>query len=218
MIIDELITDRMESDVVRLKELIKKTWQGMTAEEREEYDDGIFPLEDINGIWLQDSTDEQLYSQASVQRGAYNYTDWNRVETAVGYVSGELVQADTDLRAYATSLGVAWSAAFALPYDPSSYSLTTKTDWNDESKPSTTQMARYLNNVVLIKAAIPNASAAWLPDSMDRLDYSGANGIEQVLIDIHTALALLIAERMGLIRSALAVNYSGEIYSGEGEA
>ena len=191
-VLDTMITDRTQTDVDYARSLCVKG-ENMTAEEKTAF--------------------------SSPLKGMYSYPDWNRVESAVDYVADELVQADTDLRAYASSLGVEWDDLFSVPYDPADYSdLTIKTDWVEADKPSASQMQRYINNVNLILSAIPEASVLWIPDTMDGLTYEYANNIEQVLIDVHTALAVVISVREGYIRSALAVNYSGEIYSGEGEA
>ena len=220
-VLDTLITDRTLADVQRLKYLMSLGWANMTPAEQNEYlSGGGAPLYDANNEQLFDSQNEPLYSNDSggTQKGAYNYTDLNRVETAVDYVADELVQADTDIRQYATDMGVSWDVAFEVPYDPSDYSLTVKTDWDEEDIPSATQMARYIGNLILIRDAIPDASNAWIPDSMNMIDYEIANNIEKLLIDVDVAVALLVATKEGLIRSALAVNYSGEIYSGEGEA
>lgn len=190
-VLDTLITDRTQADVDRAKSLCLKG-ANMTPEELAEF---LLAL-----------------------KGMYNYTDLNRVETAVDYVADELVQADTDIRQYASDLGVAWDDIFAVPYDPADYSLTVKTDWAVTNIPSATQMARYISNLKLIQAAIPDSSNAWIPDSMNMINWENANDIEKLLIDVHTAVALLVEVKKGLIRSALAVWYSGEIYSGEGEA
>lgn len=191
-VLDTLITDRTQADVDLARSMCIKG-QNMTADELTAF---LLPL-----------------------KGMYNYTDWNRVESAVDYVADELVQADTDLRAYATSMGVEWDSVFEVPYDPDDYSnLTIKTDWAESDIPLASQMQRYIDNVQLILSAIPEASVFWIPNTMDGLTYEYANNIEQVLIDVHTALGVVIAVREGYIRSALAVNYSGEIYSGEGEA
>jgi hypothetical protein len=64
MSLENLITDRTERDVERVKELAAKAWQDMTADERAE--------------WL------------SPMKGAYNHTDLNRVEGAVLYVAERL--------------------------------------------------------------------------------------------------------------------------------
>lgn len=60
----EMITDRSSADVLRWKELQRKGFASMTAEERAE--------------WL------------SPMKGSYNAEDLNRVETAVAYVAGRL--------------------------------------------------------------------------------------------------------------------------------
>lgn len=190
-VIDTLITDRTQADVDRARSLCLKG-ANMTPEELAEF--------------------------LTALKGMYNYTDLNRVETAVDYVADELVQADTDIRQYAEDLDVAWDDVFAVPYDPADYSLTVKTDWAETDIPSATEMARYISNLKLIQAAIPNASTAWIPDSMNMINWENANDIERLLIDVDTAVALLVENRENLIRSALAVWYSGEIYSGEGEA
>ena len=217
-VLDTMVTDRTEQDVTRLKQLLSIGWQNMTENQRAEFTGGTSALKDANDQDLYDSNNEQLYVLGGYPKGAYNYTDLNRVETAVDYVATELVQADTDIRQYATDMGVAWDSAFEVPYDPSDYSLTVKTDWDEEDIPSATQMARYIGNLILIRDAIQDASNAWIPDSMNMIDYQIANDIEKLLIDVDVAVALLVATKEGLIRSALAVNYSGEIYSGEGEA
>lgn len=220
-ILDTLITDRTAADVERLRTLLLKGWQNMTAAERDEYLNGTTEqLTDANSQPLYDSLGEPLHSaDGAVQKGAYNYVDLNRVESAVDYVADELVQADTDIRQYASDNNVAWTDVFAVPYDPADYSaLTIKTDWAETDIPTATQMSRYITNIKLIQAAIADASIAWIPDTMDGLDYEIANNIEQLLKDVDTALAVLVEVKKGYIRSAMAVYYSGEIYSGEGEA
>ena len=188
MIIDELITDRTQADVDALNALLAKT--SFTADELTAF---------------------------TSSKGAYNYTDLNRVETAVAYIAAALVQAPVDLQQYASDRNVAWSTAFDVPYDPTDYSgLTTKTDWANTDIPSATQMTRYLANVVLIAAAFPNA--ATLPASMNNLTFGGANEIERALLLAYNALQDTIATIEGYIRSAMEVSYAGEIYSGEGIA
>lgn len=217
-VLDTMVTDRTEYDVTRLKQLLSIGWQNMTQSQKDEFTGGTSALKDANDQDLYDSNNEQLYVLGGYPKGAYNYTDLNRVETAVDYVADELVQADTDIRQYAIDLNVAWDDVFAVPYDPADYSLTVKTDWVVTDIPSATDMARYISNLKLIQAAIPNASTAWIPDSMNMINWANANDIEKLLIDVDVAVALLVEVKKGLIRSALAVNYSGEIYSGEGEA
>ena len=87
------------------------------------------------------------------RRGAYNYTDLNRVEAAVTEIAG--------------LLGLA---------------LTTKTDWSLWDIPTTTEMTRYLSNVVAIRDACPvEVEFPTLPDTMAKMNYESANNIERTL-------------------------------------
>ena len=188
MIIDELITDRTQADVDALVALYKK--DSFTADELTAYQNS---------------------------KGAYKYTDLNRVETAVAYLAAAFVQAPLDLQQYASDRNVAWDDVFDVPYDPTDYSgITTKTNWAETDIPSATQMSRYLANVALIQAALP--STVTLPTTMNNLTFAGANNIERALITAYNEFTDMVAVREGYIRSAMEVDYSGEIYSGEGEA
>ena len=123
-----LITDRSQSHVNRLIALQARDWESMTAAEKE--------------AW---------YGEAA--KGAYNYTDLNRVETAVG------VMADI--------LGM---------------SLVTKTNWTKWDRPTRSEMSRYLGNVAKIRSRYSQALMPTLPTSMDNLTYKDANNIELVLL------------------------------------
>lgn len=97
-------------------------------------------------------------------KGAYNYTDLNRVENAVA--------------ALAEVLGL---------------NLTTKTDWTKYDVPTATDMERYLENVRKLRKAggymngTPN-----IPETMSQLTYAAANAIEQILIDVEASAASLL--------------------------
>ena len=216
-VLDTLITDRTQAHVDRLKALMRIGWQNMSDEEKAEYlGGGLEELRDANNQPLFDSNNEPLYSTdiGGIQKGAYNYTDLNRVEEAVDYIAGELVQAPLDLQAYAASLDVAWDSFFDLPYDENDYSsITVKTDWTNEDIPSVTDMTRYISNLALIQASL--LVPIGIPASMNALDYNGANNIERMLKDTDAALAEAVEYRKMLIRATLAVFYSGELFSGE---
>lgn len=64
-IIDELITDRTQADVTHWKKLHDKGWAGMTDEEKAEW-------------------------STAAMKGAYNYTDLNRVTEAMDYLENIL--------------------------------------------------------------------------------------------------------------------------------
>ena len=129
-----LITNRTQADVDRLTELASKGFANMTATEKAE--------------WL------------AGMKGAYNYTDLNRVETAVRYL--------------AELLGV---------------TVTVKTDWEVTDIPSQTDMARYLSNIrSLRKVNSALSTTPSVPDSMANLTYKTANDIEQILLDIEARI------------------------------
>jgi hypothetical protein len=97
------------------------------------------------------SEQEEWYGE--IAKGAYNYNDLNRVETAV--------------------------AELATVYR---LSVVTKTDWTVWDKPTQSDMERYLGNVRKIReccASAPNFPT--LPNSMSNLNFVGANNIELTL-------------------------------------
>lgn len=125
----ELITNRTQEHVDLLNALLKKGWANLTDTEKD--------------IW---------YAEAA--KGAYNYTDLNRVESAVAEI--------------AESLGL---------------TLDTKTDWTLWDVPTESDMSRYLGNVEKIKNACPNKTLfPAVPSRMARLTYETANRIEEILI------------------------------------
>lgn len=124
---------------------------------------------------------------AGTSKGRYEYTDLNRVESAVK----ELQQQS--------------EAAGNFPLG-----LITKIDWSlpEEFSPDTwpteSSMTRYLDNVRAICTEL-NVPTSTLPSSMSKLTYEGANEIERLLKLAATMLS-----------NAKAVfSYSGEFYSGE---
>ena len=185
-----LITDRTQADVARVRALVSKGWGEMTLSEKNEFLGGL--------------------------KGAYNATDLNRVESAVAYLQGLLLALPDELREYAVSKDTAWSQLFDVPYDPEEYrDVAVKTDWIMPDLPQAEDMARYLSNVALIKTAL---SAAYppLPQSMERLTADAANAIERTLALLGAAIAQQSASSKDAIdRTAAAWYYSGEIQTGE---
>lgn len=127
----QLITDRSQYHVDLLKRLSQKSWDDMTAYEQK--------------VWYDDAA-----------KGAYNYTDLNRVESTVVEL--------------AESMGL---------------TLTTKTDWSLWDIPVESDMERYLGNVVFVRDTVLTMNSTvefpTLPDSMSALTLEGANNIEKVL-------------------------------------
>lgn len=93
-------------------------------------------------------------------KGAYNYSDLNRVERAVAEISDIL-----GLR------------------------LTTKTNWGMWDIPAASEMERYLRNVAVLRQQVADdASVPALPTSMNNLTYTDANNIELVLNAVYERL------------------------------
>lgn len=142
-----LITDRTAADVVRWKTLHDKGWEAMTAEEQAEW---------IGGM-----------------KGSYNYTDMNRVESAVRELEARFLEKGTVL------------------------SLTTKTDWTLAGLPSKADMIRYFRNVAEIRAAVVvdlNTPAA--PTTATMFDYKKANDVEKILLAANNWLDRIEASQM----------------------
>lgn len=130
-----LITDRTQADVDRYAELKAKALRGMTAEEKAEW-----------GTFL---------------KGAYNYTDMNRVESAVEYVANRLTEA----------------GYVVLP--------VIKKDWSGTDKPTLDDIKRYMKNIADIRAALTTFSdTPEAPTTEKRITYQMANAMEQILIDV----------------------------------
>lgn len=141
-----LITDRTASDVERVNELMAKAWQDMTEAERAE--------------WL------------APMKGAYNYTDLNRVGVALNYVRDRLV--DT-LYLY--------EGAFEAVVD-----------WGGESIPTDEDLKYYLYCVSICREALTQyETTPQTPAYSGSLDYIEANNIEKILLDVDELITKMSA-------------------------
>lgn len=96
---------------------------------------------------------EQQEWYVNAAKGAYNYSDLNRVETAVSELSEFY------------NLG-----------------LVTKTDWTKWDTPTQADMTRYLSNIGVIRSmCFANLTLPPLPATMDHLTYRVANDLEEIL-------------------------------------
>lgn len=137
MILDELITDRTQADVDRVVALTKKFLAGtITTAEKAEYMAGM--------------------------KGAYNYTDLNRVGEAVAFVADLMNQSGHPM------------------------TVTAKQNWTVSDIPTLAQMTAFLNDLTLLKAN--STATANVPQSMDRLTYQTANQIEQLIIEAYHSI------------------------------
>lgn len=139
-----LITDRTQFDVDRVKMLLKKGWANMTAEERSEWEAGL--------------------------KGAYNYADLNRVQSAVRYLQERFA-------------GVGYSVGLSEPRT-----------WTLQDAPTLADMTDYLTDVRAIRGILTLLKTTPpAPDTMVGFSYSEANDIEQILLDVDRLLSNMIA-------------------------
>ena len=186
----EMITDRTMSDVELVKSLVKKGLKRMTDDERRSFLSGM--------------------------KGAYSYTDFNRVESVVKYLSDRLVKVPVEIDNLRKELNIALDSAFSVPYDPSEYeNINVKTDWEVSNILTETDRVRYIGNIKHIVLSLSDLPES-LPMSLDGLTHSGANAIEQSLVNLDMLLTeLKKSKETLLINTSKAMFYSGEIYGGE---
>lgn len=123
-----LVTDRTQLNVDRCKALAEKGWDNLTPEEKTEW-------------------------HTTAAKGAYNYADLNRVETAVS----------------------ALSEHFGL-------GLVVKTDWDMWDDPTQTDMTRYLTNIDAIRKKVyASMNLPAVPVTMGGFTYEAANNLEKIL-------------------------------------
>ena len=182
-----LVTDRTAEDVARVRALRAKGWANMTAAEKAEYSGSM--------------------------KGAYNHTDMNRVESAVGQITADMNALPVDLKKYAAEKETAWDALFDVPY---SYPIELRTKvWARDEIPSDEELARYIENVRKLRFSM-DYTAPNLPTSMDRLTYTAANAIEQALVNLDKTIQSIRAElKKRVDNTAISFVYCGEIYGGE---
>lgn len=138
MIIDTLVTDRTQADVDRVRALTAKWLDGtITNAEKTEWLGGL--------------------------KGAYNYTDLNRVGEAVAYVANMLNQAGR------------------------SVSVTAKQNWVMADIPTAAQMTAFLNDLSILKSSVSGVTLN-VPSTMNNLDFRTANLIEQIIIAVYDAI------------------------------
>lgn len=183
-----LITDRTAVDVMQAEYINSKRWTSLSDLDQTAYEAGL--------------------------KGAYKFSDLNRVETAVAEISNAMVALAAELDEQAAESGVDWDRN-KLPYDPADFELTTKTDWTAADMMSWSQRERYIGNVTKIRDAL--CPELPLPLSLDGLTWTAANEIEAALIAADARLSELREELLGDIEAEAAQLkfHSGEIYSGE---
>lgn len=139
-----LITDRTQADVDRYTELKMKRLSGMTADEKAEWETQL--------------------------KGAYNYTDMNRVESAVEYVANRLTEA----------------GYIIIP--------VIKKNWAKTDKPTLADFNRYLKNVSDIRSALATyETTPDAPTTERKLSFQMANDIEKILTDVDDLISKMMS-------------------------
>ena len=137
-----LITDRTERDVERWRLLHSKGWDGMTEEEKAEWRAGM--------------------------KGAYNYEDMNRVESAVVFIANRLSE----------------SGYYVAP--------VVKPSWSVRDHPTKADMDRYFGNIALLRTILPlYPTTPKAPTTGKKMDYLAANDIEKILSDIDRQISAI---------------------------
>lgn len=186
-----MITDRSLSDVEIAKSLIKKGFQNMTNEEKQSFLSGL--------------------------KGAYNYTDVNRVESAVEYLAERLVKTPEELREFSENSGVYWyENFFDVEYSPEDYKgIEAKNDWKLNDEFTEEERQKYLQKILYVLGAL-DAVPSEFPQTLKGLTHSGANTIEKSLVDFDNSLKGLQKAKETLITgTAKSWYYSGDLYGGE---
>lgn len=157
--LDNLITDRTYADYARWRTLRDKGFEDMTETERAEW--------------------------SGTMKGAYNYTDLNRVGSVLNCLRDRL-----------TAAGYLGGNEF-----------NAVTNWTAGQIPTAAQFTAYLGAVETIRAAMSRkATTPRTPEDTGSLDIQGANDIESILLDIEELINKMLATR-----NFCGELYSGEI-------
>lgn len=161
-----LITDRSQADLDALRALLSVPLADWTAGQLAEFNQ-------------------------AVSKGAYNYTDLNRVTACMNDLNEVL-------------MGLGYETGYhGIIIHPNGAEPTL---WCEEDVPTLTQMQRYLGNVEALRGVLelPEDTAP-VPADMVGLTPEEANAIEDILGSIEVWIRNMMQ----------AWFYSGEIYSGE---
>lgn len=115
-------------------------------------------------------TDDEKAFWYGVVKGAYNAEDLNRVGWAVELIAGMM-----------KNMGFG-------------FSVSPKSDWEEEDIPTAEQLSVYLKNVRVLRGLIAvKSDTPQVPTDMDKLTWGEANDIEKILEDIELLLRKSLA-------------------------
>lgn len=189
----ELITDRTQADVNRAKELNKKVYDAFAsmAAAAVDADALIEPMAVIDATL----TEAEFAEWKAGLKGAYNYTDLNRVGQAVQEIGAMLKSLPDELEAYRKANEVYYNEKFLIQeYDSGKVSVAPKLDWTMTDPVTPAAAAAYLKDIANLRSILPDGCPA-VPSSLAQFTYIKANDIEKILQTVHNS-AMTIKNRI----------------------
>lgn len=124
----------------------------------------------LNELGFDNMTDEEKAEWLSDLKGAYNYTDLNRVESAVQYIHDRFLE-------------------YGYHTDVDTFNM-----WDISMYPTETECMRYLQNVRNLRGIVGvYESTPDTPLDMEGFTYQEANAIEQILYDIDMLITNMVS-------------------------
>ena len=189
----ELITDRTQADVNRAKELNKKVYDAFASivAAAADADTLIEPMAVIEATL----TEAEFAEWKTGLKGAYNYTDLNRVGQAVQDIGAMLKSLPDELEAYRKAKEVYYNDKFLIQeYDSGKVSVAPKLDWTMTDPVTPAAAAAYLKDIANLRSILPDGCPA-VPSSLAQFTYIKANDIEKILKTVHNS-AMTIKNRI----------------------
>lgn len=180
----ELITDRTAADVERAKFLNQKVYDAWLSMAPAAADAGVVidPVE-IAEVAL---SEEELAEWMAGLKGAYNYTDLNRIGQAIRTVSNLLIAMPEEIEQYRKGKEVYYREDFIVPYNPDEISVSPKVDWSMADPVTPGNTSAILDNISIIRRSFPAGCPA-VPSSMARFNFESANNIEKIIQTVYSS-------------------------------
>lgn len=166
--LEPLVTNRTRSQALRIRELEREISQGIASEEEIEE----FLSNRFEGLSCKDGTVYvsngalQVLTGYDTWKGAYNYTDLNRVGWYMQHLRDLLYQCGIFPR------------------------ITEKADWEEGDYNNAAALEYYLSDVQALRSAIAVSSETpEVPESLFQLTWDSANDIEQILLDVEELIS-----------------------------
>lgn len=194
-VLPEMIFDRTQADADRWQELISKLdsggWTSLTTAERSE--------------WL------------TALKGAYNFTDLQRVSRSVDFLAERFVTLISHLVESRACHGVASDGLFAVPYSEDDVVVNPYLAWSRSTVVKDSNMKQYLADLRLLRELLTlPTDAPRVPPDMADLTIDEANDIEKLLFMVDVEISHTTDYKDKLIRdTADAWCFSGDLLSAE---